>query len=209
MNTKAILKFLKLNESTISTILGALVIVVLGFIVINYFRNQNTGQLQPGTSTESTEQPIIQRGQGPVDYTIGEGESLWSIAQKQYGSGYNWVDIAEANKLTSPDDIAAGQTISIPDVAPRLGTDETVAPVAIETTEPKPTTIAVATPAPTPVMQKGEEIGSNYVVQTGDSLWEIAVRAYGDGNQWVKIATANKLDNPNIIHQGNNLTIPR
>jgi nucleoid-associated protein YgaU len=43
----------------------------------------------------------------------------------------------------------------------------------------------------------------------GDSLWKIAVRAYGDGYKWVSIAKANKLVNPNLIHSGNVLTLPR
>ena len=51
--------------------------------------------------------------------------------------------------------------------------------------------------------------GGSYEVKEGDSLWEIAVRAYGDGYQWVEIARANDLDNPDIIHPSNNLTIPR
>ncbi len=49
----------------------------------------------------------------------------------------------------------------------------------------------------------------SYVVVTGDTLWDIAVRAYGDGYAWVKIAQANNLANPDLIHAGNVLTIPR
>ncbi|HUV71729.1 MAG TPA: LysM peptidoglycan-binding domain-containing protein [Clostridia bacterium] len=43
----------------------------------------------------------------------------------------------------------------------------------------------------------------------GDTLWDISVRAYQDGYRWVEIAEANNLSNPNIIHPGNALTIPR
>ncbi len=51
--------------------------------------------------------------------------------------------------------------------------------------------------------------GATYEVVKGDSLWKIAVRAYGDGYQWVKIARENKLVNPNLIHPGNLLALPR
>lgn len=51
--------------------------------------------------------------------------------------------------------------------------------------------------------------GKTYKIAHGDDLWEIAVRAYGDGYRWVDIASANKLENPDIIHSDNVLTIPR
>ncbi len=48
-----------------------------------------------------------------------------------------------------------------------------------------------------------------YVVLKGDNLWTISVRAYGDGYQWTKIAQANNLTDPSLIHSGNVLKIPR
>ena len=169
-------------------ILGALVIVILGIIVINFFRNTPTPQIDSGSSIESTnnEQPLLQQGQGSVDYKVNSGESLWSIAEKQYGSGYNWVDIAKANNLSLPNYINAGQTITIPDVAPKLTT------------------------ADGDINGNGAQSvsGTDYTVSKGDSLWNIAVRIYGDGNMWTTIAQANNLKNPNMIHSGNSLTIP-
>ncbi|OGY26246.1 MAG: hypothetical protein A2Z24_01525 [Candidatus Woykebacteria bacterium RBG_16_44_10] len=43
----------------------------------------------------------------------------------------------------------------------------------------------------------------------GDSLWKISTRLYGTGYNWVLIAQENKLANPNIIHAGNLLTVPK
>lgn len=182
MDTKKILKYLKLNESNISMVLGALVIVVLGVIVINYFKNQNAGEVKTGTSTESqpTEQPALKRGDGPVQYTVLANETLWSISVKQYGTGFNWVDIAKASNLANPDAIEVGQKLTIPDVEPKIP--------SVKTTN------------------IGE---TNYKVVKGDSLWNIAVREYGSGYQWIKIAKANNLENPNLIHSGNTLSIPK
>jgi nucleoid-associated protein YgaU len=191
LNLKNILKNLKIHESTISMILGAIVIVVLGVIVVNYFRNVNRGDLPSGpTATTESGQPRVQRGEGPVTYTVSEGESLWAIAEAQYGSGYNWVDIAQANDIADPDGIEVGQELSIPDVEPR---ELTAKEVVMEEVDLESEAIS----------------GGTYTVQKGDSLWDIAVRAYGDGYQWVKIADENGLVNPNIIHAGNVLTIPR
>ena len=53
--------------------------------------------------------------------------------------------------------------------------------------------------------------GSNYTVQSGDTLFSIAQQAYGDGNQWQKIYDANKQvigNDPNQIHPGMVLYIP-
>lgn len=49
----------------------------------------------------------------------------------------------------------------------------------------------------------------SYTVVKGDNLWNIAVRAYGDGFAWIRIAQANNLANPNLIHAGNVFVIPR
>jgi len=63
----------------------------------------------------------------------------------------------------------------------------------------------------TSVSAQGEEpiSGATYEVVRGDNLWKIAVRAYGDGYRWVEIARENKLTNPNLIHTGNILILPR
>ena len=50
---------------------------------------------------------------------------------------------------------------------------------------------------------------ATYEVVKGDNLWDIAVRAYGDGYKWVEIANANNMLNPSIIHSGNILVLPR
>jgi len=174
LNLKSILKSLKLNESTISMILGAIVIVVVGVLIVNYFKEK--GSTIPGLTTEGTVK----------SHTVAKGETLWAIAEKYYGSGYNWVDVANANKLTDAGQIEAGQVLSIPDVQAK-----------------KATGTSVSTQTEEPIS------GATYEVVRGDSLWKIAVRAYGDGYKWVEIARENKLTNPNLIHAGNILILPR
>jgi LysM repeat protein len=52
--------------------------------------------------------------------------------------------------------------------------------------------------------------GTNYTVQPGDSLFSIAQQAYGDGNQWERIYTANKQvigNDPNHLVPGEVLVI--
>jgi nucleoid-associated protein YgaU len=52
--------------------------------------------------------------------------------------------------------------------------------------------------------------GGKYTVRKGDTLSAIAKREYGDANAWRRIYDANRdqLDNPDLIHPGQELTLP-
>ena len=52
---------------------------------------------------------------------------------------------------------------------------------------------------------------ATYTVVAGDSLSKIAKHHYGDANQWKRIWEANKdqIKNPDLIHPGQVLKIPR
>jgi nucleoid-associated protein YgaU len=47
-----------------------------------------------------------------------------------------------------------------------------------------------------------------YTVVSGDTLWAIAERFYGDGSKYPQIASANGIANPDLIMVGQELTIP-
>ena len=52
--------------------------------------------------------------------------------------------------------------------------------------------------------------GRTYVVKSGDTLSGIAKAMYGDAGRWPEIFEANKdkLSDPNLIHPGQELSIP-
>lgn len=158
-------------------VLGALVIVVVGILVVNYFKDKKSETLPTGINTQNTSK----------EHIVVKGETLWSISEDSFGSGYNWTDIKKANNLTS-NTIEVGQKLTIPDVSAKQPTSTTVS----ATTKPE-----------------GSISTNTYTVVKGDCLWNIAVRTYGDGFRWVEIAKANNLKNPSIIHPGNVLTLPR
>jgi len=245
-------------------ILGAVVIIITGILIVNYYsgkRSETTPPLLVG------DELIL-----PAVHIIGDGEDLWGIAEKYYGSGYSWTYIAEENNITNPNLIEKGQELIIPalkeseeeivveEVVEEIEEVETIKPTAslgpatqtegksvhtvqasedlwkiaekyygsgynwidiakvnnisdpnflevgteliIPATVPRKPTIAETT--------KDDAIsGATYTVVKGDSLWEISVRAFGDGYKWVEIAEENELMNPDIIHAGNILTLPR
>lgn len=47
-----------------------------------------------------------------------------------------------------------------------------------------------------------------HTVQSGDTLWGIARKYYGNGAQYPKLASANNIANPNVIRVGQILNIP-
>lgn len=59
-------------------------------------------------------------------------------------------------------------------------------------------------------MGGGGSSGRTYTVKAGDSLSKIAKEVYGDAAQWKKIHEANRaaIPNPDVIHPGQELTIP-
>lgn len=187
---KNFFKSLRLNESTISTFLGGLVVVVVGVLIYNYFSGVNKLAQKPAVEPENIalveENGQLVPDELPVKHTVTAGEDLWHISERYFESGYNWVDIARENNLADADVISAGQEL----VIPRVGVKEpakpaTVSPQSIEANE--------------------------YLVQKGDYLWKIAVRAYGDGFAWTKIWDANRelITNPGIIEPGMLLKLPR
>jgi nucleoid-associated protein YgaU len=124
----------------------------------------------------SQDRPVV--GQ---DYIVKDDDTLWVIAERAYGSGYNFVDIARANKLANPDMLYVGTKLTIPSVQPKKPTVGEITPRAAATKADVPQT---------------------YTVVKGDHLWSIAEKQLGDGYAWVTIAKLNNLRNPNIILPG-------
>lgn len=176
------IKNIKFSESYVSLSLGLVVVLVIGVLLYNFF----SGKTKPGNSSpEAAKTEQEQKGQTgfPKSYTVVSGDSLWVIAEKNYNSGYKWVDLSKANNLTNPDYLTEGQVLILPELSnPSINGNGA-------------TTQSIT--------------GNSYKVVEGDNLWDISVRTYGDGYQWTKLVEANQLANPNLIHVGNVLSIPR
>jgi len=121
-------------------------------------------------------------------YVVAEGDDLWNIAEKFYGSGFNAYDISVANKITDSSNISAGQKLIIPQVTPHQPTVGDISAIS---------------------SSQVTYIENKYVVQPGDSLSIIAQKVYGDLYAWTQIMTANNLATSDSIEAGMVLVIPR
>ncbi len=57
--------------------------------------------------------------------------------------------------------------------------------------------------------QQNQLSPSQYTVQEGEGLWQIAEKTTGNGENWTKIAAANNITNPDIVEAGTKLNIPQ
>jgi LysM repeat protein len=145
------------------------------------------------TPTQDMTQPVVENSLVAGDtiiHTVQRGESLYNIA-RQYGM--TWQELATLNGIVDPNTIYAGQQLTI--VQPAAATTQETAPVA-DTTAP----VEESTPAPTT-----DSVTTTHVVQPGEWLSSIA-RQYGV--DWMSIARANNITDPNTLYAGQVLIIP-
>jgi len=195
------------TKSYTSLLYGALTVIVLFVIIFLGLRaaSQRTGTVtDEAGKTESLAKT----------YTVQPGDTLWSIAEKNYNDPMMWDDIARANNLSNAGSIEPGVKLTLPEgeIAQAVISESVQLTVtSVPTKKPTPTpTVRPAADNITPIESVGSKItGNTYTVVAGDNLWDIAVRAYGDGFKWIEIAKANKLANPDLIHRGNKFVIPR
>lgn len=170
------------TESYVSLVLGIAVVLVVGVLVYNFIQNRSQKAATSPTPTTDAEKMATSTPGG--NHTILAGETLWSISEKYYKTGYNWVDLVTANNLTNADDIKEGETLVIPTVTPIMEGQVTSGTSALQPTI------------------------KTYTVMGGDTLWDIAVAQYNNGYKWSEIAKVNTLSNPDLIFAGTVLTLP-
>lgn len=86
-------------------------------------------------------------------------------------------------------------------------------PAPAEPAKPAETAPAPSQPAPSEPAKPAEPAAtapaeSSHVIVAGDTYWDLAVKAYGDGTKWKMIYDANKAYEPRRLPVGATLTIP-
>ncbi|MCL4364404.1 LysM peptidoglycan-binding domain-containing protein [Patescibacteria group bacterium] len=181
--------FLKVKRKYFQMILGMLISYLLvSFSVRLIPKNFHVNISLPEFSSKPVAKKPTPKPIPAKTYIIQEGDDLWHIAEKFYGSGFNAYDISIANKISDPSILETGQKIIIPSVAPR---SLTVGEISAASTS------------------QVTYVEGKYIVQPGDSLSSIAGKVYGDIYAWPRLLQANPMFNPNRIEVGMVLTIPR
>ena len=172
----------------------AIVAAVVGLLIFNFVSRKPTPTVEAPQGAEQQTKPVEGKEAEvklPTVHTVTKGESLTRLSLKFYQKADLWPSIAKENNLTNPSIINPGDKLNIP--AAQDAAKVKFSDIIKKSTEPV--------------------TGTTYQVNLGDTLWDIAVRAYGTGFDWVKIDQANNLGRlPNgvpLIHSGNVLVIPR
>jgi LysM repeat protein len=127
-----------------------------------------------------------------VDYTVRRGDSLWKIAEEQLGDPMRFREIVSLN----PDALQGRADFINPGMELRLPTDAGTASGGTDETP------------------RAEE---TYVVEAGDTMWEIADEKLGAGERYPEIfeasrdtvqADGQRLTDPALIRPGWELTVP-
>ena len=183
---KAGKKYIKSSEELVSMLLGLAIVVVVVSLIFNFFqRKKGTVEIPGSTDISLSDEKLKEKESQEGFYVVEKGDNLWKIAEKKYNDGYAWTKIAKENNLKNASVISVGQKLKMPVVE---------------------ATITASTAETDNKIDQGE-----YKVVKGDNLWEIAVRAYGDGYKWVDIYQENKtkFNSPDLLEIGMVLIIPK
>ena len=130
---KKIFKF-NWQESYASLILGAIIVIILGLLVANYFTRKNQGTIDEADMTKLTQEEETKPVEGS-DYKIKENDSLSKISQEVYGSQEYWNALAVVNNIVNPNVIWVNTTIKLPDKDDLTKTKETLMGTSYEVQE--------------------------------------------------------------------------
>lgn len=143
---------------------------------------QSVRTTDDGVSLEGAGDPV-------VVHLIRDGEDLWSLAQRYYGSGDQWRRIVAANPgITDPlENLRPGSALVI------VGPVDTGAPTsAHKVAQPPVLPMVVAEAEASTLSATSGTPTDNYVVQPGDTLWKLAEQRLGDGNRYPELVELNR-----------------
>lgn len=184
-------------ETFLTLFLALILIIAIGAFSIFLIKSFN---LAPDLSLRLL--PIAQHGKGNISpgiipakknikesikpaqkkYIVSQGDTLWSISERYYKTGFKWQEIATANGILNPSQLSVGSMLSIPNDSIQ------------ENTKLNQLTLISA-----------KEMKYNAI--KGDTLWAISEKFYGDGYKYKLIAAENGIKNPDLIYEGQSIRL--
>ncbi len=124
-------------------------------------------------------------------YTVQPGDSLSSISEKVYGNSRYFKALYEHNrtKLPHADRLTVGTVIATPPVSLLEQNYPTLCPKQRHSALVKSRTLPAAVQASTRPASRGDNV---YVVEEGDTLFDIARHELGKASRWAEIYSLNR-----------------
>lgn len=144
---------------------------------------------------------------GNGEYTVGPNDSLWTISEKVYGTGGYFKAIYEHNraKLPRADRLVVGTVIAVPPTSTLEQNYPALCPKQRKSAMVKPRTMQAST---RPRKSSGDNV---YVVEEGDTLFDIARYELGKASRWAEIYDLNREmlgEDFDYLQPGTELTMP-
>lgn len=172
------------------------VISIIAFIFISGMYNYNTTIPEYRTTFDrktNYEESFSVSSTSKIFYIVQAGDTLWNISKKHVGKGADYFVIAQENKINNPDIIYPGDILMI-----NSNLEESENPILNYQYD----------------LSDFIDLESysvewiDYIIQTGDTLWNIAKKYMGNELGYLLIAQINQIRYPDRIFAGNNLVIP-
>ncbi len=191
----------RLNDRFPNFLLGLTVFVLVILVGSLFFQSKDLSSLNIPQSITNLfgGKAEVSDEATPKTYRVKAGDTLWSIAEEAYGSGYNAYDLARLNNMTDADALNEGTVLSLPALEPKDPTRGEIAGGSYTTKQ--------ETPQPTPQLEAMKP-SQTYKIVAGDTLWAIALKNYGNPYKWVELQAVNpSITNPNLIYAGDTLKL--
>lgn len=178
-------------------------------------------QLVPDLKKSESMNEIPHKKLSAVVYTVKPGDTLWGISQSYLGTGKKYNEIQSINHLKD-DVIHPGQTILIPQnpmsgwVLYNVESGDTLWNLAktFLGSWTKYNIIMSLNNLPNETIYPGQILkiplknpNNIYIVQPGETLWNIAFKLLGDGNRYYDIMSMNNLTSEQVS-EGQRLMVP-
>ena len=108
-----------LQENYAGLILGAIIVIILGLLIVNFFSRKNE-DISDGQQVDLSQQEESK----PEEYKVVANDSLSKLADKFYGDIELWPVLARENNIANPNIIHVDSTLKIPSKDQALQTKE-------------------------------------------------------------------------------------
>lgn len=112
-------RWFKSKDDVVSMFLGLAVVVAVGGFMVNSIEKRKGNIDLPGVQNDLKIEELTQPKEEKLavnEIKVVDNDSLWKIAEREYGDGFKWVEIAKLNNLKNPNVIEKGQILKLPQI---------------------------------------------------------------------------------------------